>query len=84
MTTPDVQVVCHLGAGPSPAEGLAAGRTRVERAKSHAERAIRIDPGLAEGHTALGGVLFFGERQYAAAEDAFRRAIQLNPAYPIA
>jgi TolB-like protein len=68
----------------SPAEGPAEGRARVQRAKTHAERAIALDPDLAEGHTALGGVLFFGERQYAAAEDAFRRAIQLNPAYPIA
>jgi len=39
---------------------------------------------LAEAHTALGGVLFFGDRSFLAAEGAFRRAIALNPNYPVA
>lgn len=68
----------------SPSEGLAEARARMSRAKIYATRAIELDPSLAEGHTALGGVLFFGERQFAAAESAFRRAIELNPNYPVA
>ncbi len=68
----------------SPGMPLDAGRERMQKARAAAERALDIDPSLAEAHTALGGVAFFGERALADAEKRFRRAIELNPNYPVA
>lgn len=59
-------------------------RTRMEKARVLANRALELDGGLAEAHTALGAVLFFGDRDFPAAEKSFRRAIQLNPNYSVA
>ena len=47
-------------------------------------RALELDPSLAEAHTALGGVLFFADRNFAGAESEFGKAIALNPNYPVA
>jgi adenylate cyclase len=68
----------------SASGGLADGQAGMARARAAAEQAIRLDDQLAEAHTALGGVQFFGDRDLPAAERSFRRAIQLNPNYPIA
>lgn len=54
------------------------------KAKAAALRALEIDDTLAEGHTPLGYVDFFYEWDWAGAEDAFRRAIRLNPSYATA
>jgi TolB-like protein/Tfp pilus assembly protein PilF len=51
------------------------------RAKAAAERALEIDPSLAEAHTSLGVVRFQYEWDWSGAERAFRRAIELNPNY---
>ncbi len=51
------------------------------RAKAAAERAIVIDPYLAEAYTALGWVTTFYDWNWAEAEKNFRRAIELNPKY---
>ena len=53
----------------------------VPQAKAFAERALALDPQLAEPHTTLA---FVHEHlwQWAEAEDEFKRAIQLNPNYP--
>ena len=53
-------------------------------AQQAAVRAIELDDRLAESHTSLGAVLFFGSRDFAGAEREFRRAIELNRQYPTA
>jgi eukaryotic-like serine/threonine-protein kinase len=49
------------------------------KAREYAERALRLDPDLAEAHHAMGGVLFWLEFDWTAAEAAFSRATELNP-----
>jgi TolB-like protein/DNA-binding winged helix-turn-helix (wHTH) protein/tetratricopeptide (TPR) repeat protein len=46
-----------------------------------AKQAVRADPDLAEAQTALGRVYFWLEWDWSAAENAFRRAIELNESY---
>ena len=53
-------------------------------AKEAAERAVEIDPTLAEGHTSLAYAEFLYGWDWARAEAAFQRAIQANPEYPTA
>ena len=48
-------------------------------AKRAAQRALELDPGLAEGHSELGFVLFEYEWEYEAGEREFVEAIRLNP-----
>jgi TolB-like protein/DNA-binding winged helix-turn-helix (wHTH) protein/tetratricopeptide (TPR) repeat protein len=54
------------------------------KAKAAATRALEIDPDLAEAHASLGMVLGIHEFEWAAAERALRRSIELNPNYPTA
>ena len=68
----------------SPSTGIADAKAHLSRARAAATRALAPDDNSAEAHTALGGVLFFGDRETAAAERSFRRAIELNSNYPIA
>ncbi len=49
------------------------------RAKAAALEALRLDPGLAEGHTWLGVIQFLFDWDWAGAEREFRRALQLQP-----
>ena len=58
--------------GLHPAQGYA-------EAKRLAEAALAREPTLAKAHTILGGVYCEFERDFAAAENAFRRAAELNP-----
>jgi serine/threonine protein kinase/tetratricopeptide (TPR) repeat protein len=51
------------------------------RAKVAAQRALEIDPTLAEAHTALANVLAIYDGNWAEAEREFKRAIELNPNY---
>ena len=51
------------------------------QAKAYAERAISIDPQLAEPHATLGSVLR-QMWQWSEAENEYKRAIDLNPNYP--
>jgi serine/threonine-protein kinase len=53
-------------------------------AKAAAERAVQIDPTLAEGHTSLAYAEFLYGWDWARAEAAFERAIRANPGYPTA
>jgi adenylate cyclase len=58
------------------------GANRLEmsaKAKEAALKALRLDPNLAEAHTALGKVLFFGEIDLAGAMREYKRAIELKP-----
>ncbi|MGI9076321.1 MAG: protein kinase domain-containing protein [Gemmatimonadaceae bacterium] len=54
------------------------------RARVAARTALRLDSTSAEAHAALGFVLFWHDRDWAAAERHFRMAIALNPSYPTA
>lgn len=51
------------------------------KTKAAAERALQIDPALAEAYTPLGFADFYYDWEWASAESKFRRAIQLNPGY---
>jgi len=51
---------------------------------TYASKAIELDPTLAEPHATLGFVRWLLERDKAAAEREFLRAIELNPNYPTA
>lgn len=53
-------------------------------AKAAAERAVALDPGLAEAHAALGNVALFYDFDFPEAERRFQRAITLNPSYATA
>jgi TolB-like protein/Tfp pilus assembly protein PilF len=53
------------------------------KATEAAIRALQIDPALAEAHATLGYVRHY-EWEWEAAEQSFRRAIALNPSYPLA
>jgi len=50
------------------------------KAREAAQRAVRLDDGLAESHHALGSVLL-GFLEWHQAEMEFKRAIELNPSY---
>jgi len=54
------------------------------RAKQAAEKAIMIDPNLAEAHTALAYVKYLYDWDWAVADEEFKRAIALNPNYATA
>jgi eukaryotic-like serine/threonine-protein kinase len=55
-----------------------------ECAKRAALRAVEADPELAEAHASLGFVTCHYDRDFAAAERELRRAVELNPANPVA
>jgi serine/threonine protein kinase/predicted Zn-dependent protease len=55
-----------------PADGMKLGREA-------AQRALAIEPNLAEGHTALGLVLHWYEYDWIGADSSFRRALELAP-----
>jgi serine/threonine protein kinase/Tfp pilus assembly protein PilF len=54
------------------------------KARQAAEKALELDPTLAEAHASLGLVLLVFELDLANAERQFRQAIELNPSYPFA
>jgi DNA-binding winged helix-turn-helix (wHTH) protein/tetratricopeptide (TPR) repeat protein len=49
--------------------------------RAAAEKALLLDPGLAEAHLSLALALGFQERRWADAEAAYRRALALDPNY---
>jgi TolB-like protein/Tfp pilus assembly protein PilF len=63
----------ELGHSPFPEEGA------YPRAKAAADRAIELDPNLAEAHLAVAMYRMYYEWNFAAAEQAFEQAIQINP-----
>jgi TolB-like protein len=58
-------------------------RDAFPRAKAAAERALQIDDQLAEAHASLGYVALYYDWNWAAAERALDRAIELNPSYSV-
>jgi serine/threonine protein kinase/tetratricopeptide (TPR) repeat protein len=55
-----------------------------ESAKRAAQKAVEADAELAEAHASLGFVICHYDRDFAAAERELRRAVELNPANPVA
>ena len=51
------------------------------RAKAAAERALEIDEGLADAHTALGTLALLYDRNWQKARQAHARALELDPEY---
>jgi len=52
------------------------------KAKEAAERALAIDDTLAEAHASMGTIRMWYEWNWSAAEQEFRRAIDLHPGHP--
>jgi TolB-like protein/DNA-binding winged helix-turn-helix (wHTH) protein/Flp pilus assembly protein TadD len=59
---------------------------KVASAKAHdaANKALELDPTIAEGHAELALVAFYYDWDWTRAEQEFRRAIELNPNYATA
>jgi TolB-like protein/lipoprotein NlpI len=55
-----------------------------EKARLESEKALGLDPNLAEAHTAKAMTSFYMAWDWTAAERSYRRAIELNPNYTIA
>jgi serine/threonine-protein kinase len=53
-------------------------------ATAAAERALGLDPNLADAHAAMGNILFNYRRDFDAAEERFKTAVDLNPGYAMA
>ncbi len=69
--------VPEAGGGMPPIEVL-------PKAKAAALKALEIDETLAEPHASLAHVKYFYDRDFTTAEREFKRAIELNPNYPVA
>lgn len=54
------------------------------KARAAAMKALEIDDGLAEAHNSLAAIIADYYWDWAAAEEHFKRAIELNPNYPVA
>jgi non-specific serine/threonine protein kinase len=52
------------------------------KARKAAEKALELDPTLAEAHASMGLVLLIFQWDFPGAEHEFQRAIDLNPSYP--
>jgi tetratricopeptide (TPR) repeat protein len=59
-------------------------QVRAVNAKLNAERALALDPGLAEAHTSLAFSLYKFDWKWSEAEAEFRRAIAADPSYALA
>lgn len=62
-----------------PIAGEAPPREFFPNAKAAAQRALEIDPNLAEAHAMLGWITHWYEWDWAASEAHFKRAIELDP-----
>lgn len=67
-----------------PVYGMTRSSDAFPRAKAAAHRALALDESLAEAHTSLAWVHMNYDWDWAAAEERFRRAIELNPSYATA
>ena len=62
--------------------GLTPSRESIPRAKAAALKALELDSALAEGHAILGFISLTYDWDWPAAEQSFKRAIELNPNCP--
>ncbi len=53
------------------------------KAMAAARRALELDEGLAEAHLSVGAITMFLHFDWATAEEEYKRAMQLNPNYPL-
>ncbi len=60
-------------------EGGAPTHEVMPKARDAALKALTLDDGLAEAHTALGFILFFYDYDFVGSEREFKRALELNP-----
>jgi TolB-like protein/Flp pilus assembly protein TadD len=74
---------CYVLLG-SAQMGALAPRTAMPAAKEAVLKALALDPDLAEAHASLAHIKLIYDWDWAGAEQEFRRAIELNPAYPTA
>lgn len=61
--------------------GVLPPREAFPSARTAAETALRLDPGLAEAYATVGFVQYAFDWDWAGADRSFRRAIELNPSY---
>jgi len=61
------------------ATGEIAGQQDATEAKAYAQRALRLDPNLAEGHLALGWADLIFDHDWTGARREFEKAIQIDP-----
>lgn len=57
--------------------------TAMEEARKCVDRALSLDPDLAEARVSLGNILLY-DYKFTQAEEEFRRALELNPSYATA
>jgi tetratricopeptide (TPR) repeat protein len=53
-------------------------------ARPHALKAIELDPSLSQAHASLAYIRFYFDWDWAGADQAFQRALELNPKDPVA
>jgi eukaryotic-like serine/threonine-protein kinase len=53
------------------------------KAMAAARRALELDDSLAEAHASVGAITMFSKFDWATAEREYKRAIELNPNYPL-
>jgi len=58
--------------------GLAPSKSSYTNARSAAEKALQLDPNLAAAHREMGWIEWRGEWNFAAADNEYRRALDLN------
>jgi TolB-like protein/DNA-binding winged helix-turn-helix (wHTH) protein/Tfp pilus assembly protein PilF len=56
-------------------------KTEVDEARAAANKALEIDPSLAEPHVSIAGVLEIYDWNWTEADKEYRRALELNPNY---
>jgi TolB-like protein/Flp pilus assembly protein TadD len=61
--------------------GMVAPNDGMPRAIAAAEKALQLDPELAEAHASLGNARLWYEFDWPGAERCFKRALELNPSY---
>ena len=61
--------------------GLLASKEAITKARAAAQRALGLDPELAEAHYALAMIAAFHEWNRTIAEERFKRALEINPNY---
>ena len=71
---------CHILLG---FYGVLPAKEAMPRAEAAALKALRIDADLAAAHASIGAVESLYHWDWAAGERAFRRAIELDPSYPV-
>ena len=70
--------------GAQDAAGWMPANEALPKAKAAALKALEIDDSLAEPHVSLAHINYYYDRDWPTAEREYKRAIELNPNYPIA